>query len=271
MSLTLQLTHRRPSFSGKIETEIALIIRSCTLQNVRRIANLSSVLDYDLKRRGSVAIHDTYFDTNSKYFTRNLISFRVRRYRDEMILSVKSSPQRLVGGGASRIEIEQPWSHKSLVRIARKLGLEPPSRELFQRSAGSPSRVLAAAGLEIIQERLTRRKSRDLVAFRRGEPSLFAEMSIDDVTYIFAKGPVRFLEVEIEAKTAGALPKIRRVVNCLLSEFPALQRWAHGKFVTGVAIEKILRKRSLSDLTRNGMLRAGAFRLIDRTVRAGSL
>jgi CYTH domain-containing protein len=264
------LTRGKQSFSGKIESEIALIIKDRPLQNARKIANLSSMLDYALTRRRSSTIHDTYFDTDSKYFTRNLISFRVRRYSHEVILSAKSSPQELVGGGTSRLEIERPWSHESLVRITRKLGLEPPSRELFERSAGSSSRVLAAAGLEIIQNRLTRRKSRDLVAFRRGKPFRFAEMSIDDVTYTLAQGKVRLLEVEIEAKATRALPKIRRVVKYLLSEYPSLQVWAHGKFVTGMAIMRLLRKRNLSDLTRERLLRPGVFGLIDRTARARS-
>jgi CYTH domain len=232
---------------------------------------MSSILNYDLKRTRSVTIHDTYFDTDSKYFTRNLISFRVRRYNHEMILSVKSSPQRLLGGGTSRLEIERAWSYGSLTRITRKLGLEPPSRKFFEQSAGSPSRVLAEAGLEIIQNRFTRRKSRDLIANRRDKPLLFAELSVDDVTYIVAEGTVRLLEVEIEAKAARALPKIRRVVDCLLSEYPSLQPWANGKFVTGLAIMKLLRKRNLSDLTRGGMIRSSAFGLIDKTIRSGSL
>lgn len=271
MAFNAQLSHRKPSFSGRIETEIALIIKNDPLENSRRVANLSSILDYDLKRRRSFTIHDTYFDTGSKYFTRNLISFRLRRFGREVVLSVKSSPRRLPGGGVSRLELERPWTYDSLTKISRKLDLEPPSRDAFERSARSPSRVLAAAGLEVIQTRLNRRRVRDLVAFTRGRLLSFAELSIDDVTYTFVEGTVRLLEVEIETRRRGALPKTRRVVNWLLSELPALQLWAHGKFVTGMAIKKLLRNQTLNELTNEGLLIPDAFELTDQTVRAGSL
>ena len=271
MTFNSQLSQRKPGSSGKIETEFALIIKDHPLQNARRIANLSSILDYDLKHKRSFTIHDTYFDTVSNYFTRHLISFRVREFGRRTILSIKSSPQGLLGGGTNRLELELLWSLESLVQIARRFHLDPPSRELFKQSAGSPSRVLAATGLEVIQNRLTRRRSRDLMAFRKGDSFRFAELSIDDVTYSFADETVRFLEVEIEAKAAGALPRIRRVVQHLVFEHPTLHVWAHGKFVTGLAIKKLLGRHRLSDLTIGGLIKPDAFGLIDRTVRSGSI
>jgi len=264
------LTRRDTNLAGKIESEVVLIIRDHAEKTAQTIANLSTMLDNSLAKRRSFTIRDTYFDTKSKFFTRNKITFRVRQSSHKIILSSKSSPRRIAIGGTRRVEIENPWSYQSLASLTGKYGLEPPNRELFRLLPRSPSRLLTEAGFEIIQERLTRRKSRDLIALRKNKPLPFAELSIDDVTYFSTKGPVRLVEIEIEAKAAGAMLRIRSVVDFLISEYPALQVWPHGKFVTGLAIEKLLKKRRSIDLTRGNLLKAGMFRPIDRAISGGS-
>ncbi|HET7405459.1 MAG TPA: CYTH domain-containing protein [Candidatus Bathyarchaeia archaeon] len=265
------MSHRKSGLSGKVETEVVLIIKDRAEQTAKAIADLSIIADYRLTHRRSLTIHDTYFDTDSKYFAKNRITFRIRQSSHGAILSVKSSPQKLARGGASRVESEHPWSYGSLARVSEELGLETPDRMIFKQSARSPLKVLTKAGFEIIQDRLTQRKSRDLVVFRKGKSFRFAELAIDGVTYIFRKGRVRLIELEIEAKAPGALPRIRRVVDCLLSDYPSLQVWAHGKFLTGLAINRLLRKRSLSDLSRQGLVRTRVFQVIDQTIRKGQL
>ena len=265
------MSHEKTGLSGKVETEVALIIRDHAEQTAQKLAHLFAILDCPLVHRRSLTIRDTYFDTESRFFTRNRITFRIRRSGHGTTLSAKSSPRKISGGETSRVEIEKPWSYQSLASITEKLGLKPPSKQLFTQSASSPSRILTKAGFFIVQDRLTRRKSRDLVMIRKGKTSRFAELSIDNVTYKLTEGTVRLIEVEIEAKASRAMPRIRPVVDWLLSEYPSLRLWPHGKFVTGLAINRLLRNRNRRDLTREGLVKPGVFGLLDRTIREGSL
>ncbi|HEX4920603.1 MAG TPA: CYTH domain-containing protein, partial [Candidatus Bathyarchaeia archaeon] len=111
------MSYRKSGLSGKVETEVVLIIKDRAERTAKAIADLSTIADYRLTRRRSLTIHDTYFDTASKFFTKNRITFRIRQSSHGAILSVKSSPQKLTGGGASRVESEQPWSYDTLARV----------------------------------------------------------------------------------------------------------------------------------------------------------
>jgi hypothetical protein len=124
-------------------------------------------------------------------------------------------------------------------------------------------------GLKIIQERQTQREARDIVRRANKTTSILAELAIDKVTYTFKDVEVSVSEVEIEAKSARSLATVREIADALVSKYhPVLRQWFHGKFVTGLAIRKLLENRTLQSYLLNGDLKPEAFELIDRTVRS---
>jgi hypothetical protein len=124
-------------------------------------------------------------------------------------------------------------------------------------------------GLKTIQERQTQREVRDVVRRDRRTTSILAEMAIDKVTYAFENVNVALSEVEVEAKSARSLAGVREIADALVSKYhPVLRQWFHGKFVTGLAIRKLLETRRFHSYLVNGDLKPEAFELIDRTVRS---
>src|SRR5437879_12307456 len=106
----------------------------------------------------------------------------------------------------------------------------------------SPSRTLNSLGLHVIQERRTRRETRDIVGRGENPTSTLAELAIDRVTYSFQDVKVGFSEVEVEAKSPRGLTDVQAIANTLVSKYqPLLQQWFHGKFVTGLAIAYLLK------------------------------
>jgi CYTH domain-containing protein len=256
----------------KIESEIVLVITDKVEETSRDIAGLRSLLDYELRGRRSLTIRDTYYDTLDQFLGRNKISFRTRRSGNNLLLSVKSKPTRTAGAGTRRLEIERPLTHTSIRAIARQLGLKGTRSASALSLSREPSGLLAGIGLEVVQERTTRRRSRDIAEHVRGRLHVFAELDIDEVTYKLDSRRVRIFEVEIEAKTAKAMPKMRRVAEALLSNYPSsLRSWAHGKFVTGATIKRLVDSGRLENLTSDGMLGPEAFDRIDMLARTSTL
>ncbi len=132
-----------------------------------------------------------------------------------------------------------------------------------------PSRTLKALGLQVIQERRTRREARDVVGRSEYPTSRLAELAIDKVTYTFQDVTVGFSEVEVEAKSPRGLAIVQAIANTLVSKYqPLLQQWSHGKFVTGLAIGKLLKIDGLQSYLVKGDLGPKAFEVVDRTIRA---
>ena len=235
----------------------------------RGIAGLTSLHDYELTRRHSFTIRDTYYDTPDGFLTGRKISFRTRRSGSHLLVSVKSKPTSTTSAGSRRLEMERPLTREAVRAIARQLGLKEVRTSENVILSRNPSDFFADFGLEVVQERITRRKSRDIADHVRGVRHVFAELDIDDVTYKLDSREVRLLELEIEAKTATGIPKMRRVAEVLLSKYRnSLRLWAHGKFVTGLTIQKLLKSGRLRNLRNDGLLGAEEFDPIDRLARA---
>ena len=99
--------------------------------------------------------------------------------------------------------------------------------------------------------------------------STLAELAIDRVTYTFQDIKVGLSEVEVEAKSPGSLANVQKIANTLISKYqPNLQQWFHGKFVTGLAIGKLLKIEALQSYLVKGSLAPKAFEAIDRTIRS---
>jgi len=132
-----------------------------------------------------------------------------------------------------------------------------------------PSRTLKDLGLQVIQERRTRREARDVVRQNENPVSPLAELAIDRVTYSFQDVKVGFSEVEVEAKSPGAVAIVQAIANTLVSKYqPFLQQWIHGKFVTGLAIGKLLKIDGFQSYLVKGNLGPKAVEVVDRTIRA---
>ena len=186
------------------------------------------------------------------------------------MISSKSDIRRVSGNIVRRREMEVPWAYDSVRLLAKNLRLKTPaiSSSRFQRVP--VSRTLGGMGLRVIQERRTQRVTRDIVRRGTGPTSILAELAIDGVTYTFDRIRVGFSEIEIEVKGPGGLPTVREVANALVSKYqPLLHGWSHGKFMTGLAIGKLLEIKKLQRYLADGELKPGAFQLIDRTIRSG--
>jgi len=185
------------------------------------------------------------------------------------LISTKSDVRRISGNVIRRSETELPWSYDSVRLLARTLELKTPSTSLSRFQSIPPSRTLKALGLHVIQERRTRREARDVVGQSENPVSTLAELAIDRVTYSFQDVKVGFSEIELEAKSPGGLVIVKTIANTLVSKYqPLLQQWFHGKFVTGLAIGKLLKIDGLQSYLVKGNLGPKAFKVVERTIRA---
>jgi len=263
------LTHKRVEIPRLFESEIALVIRDNGEHIAKELAGITSILEYDLKSRPPQEIHDIYYDTKQGSLRNKQINLRVRKIDNALLLSTKSNPRR-IGKGTRREEMELPWSPQSLVQMTQDLKLRMPRVGISQFFATTPSKIFATIGLYMIQERITKRETREINSRAKPQSSPLAELAIDEVTFLLEESKVRFFEVEIEAKAAGFFPRVQEIADALVSFYPGfVEEWIHGKFVTGLAIRRLLKTGGLRAYLDHDRLRPEAFHLIDQSIRLG--
>lgn len=224
------------------ETEAALVIRS---NNAERIANEIAALDTlganRLESPETQRIHDIYFDTREQALQKQKLALRIRALNGETLITLKGPSRRQAGGAQERLEIEAPWSRQALARVVRelrdrKIAVAMPRQSFAQDDAIA---TLTRLGFRIVQDRMTRRRARQVVA-RAAPQATLAELAVDAVTFRFGKQRVRLHEIEIEAKTPRArLGDLARRLETMFK--PALRPW-HSKLATGKAIQTLLAK-----------------------------
>ena len=252
---------------GAFESEIALIIKYDSDRFRRRLANLRKILQYDLKPKPIRIIYDTYYDTPENDLRQRKISLRTRKLRGTLLVSTKSDIRKIAGNMIRRREMELPWSYNSVRLLAKTLKLKTPLMPVSQFRRIPVTEALASMGLEMIQQRRTRREARNVVRRGKTPSSILAEMAIDRVTYILNNTKVGLSEVEVEAKSPKGLATVQDIANALISKYhPNLRQWFHGKFVTGFAIRKLLETKQFHSYILKGELRPEAFDLIERTI-----
>ena len=225
--------------------------------------------EYNLKPKPSQVIQDTYYDTKERFLREKRITLRIRSMDDTLMLSTKSDIRRMAGDIIQRREMERPWSYNSIRVLARNLKLYIPMMSSSKFQSLSAPRVLATMGLEVIQERLTHREPRDIVVRDKVPASILAELAIDHVTYDFGDISVGLSEIEVEAKAARSLSKVREIADALVSKYsPSLQQWFHGKFVTGLAIQKLLKTKAFRSSLVDGDLGPETFQLIESMLQS---
>jgi inorganic triphosphatase YgiF len=251
------------------ESEIALIIKEDADHAVKQLAGLRQILEYDLKPKPPRIIHDTYYDTEEDSLRARKITLRTRRLGGTLLISTKSDIRRISGNVIQRRERELPWGYDSVHLLAKILKLKVPtiSRSRFQRIP--VSRTLAVMGLQMIQDRRTRREARDVLRMGTSPTSILAELAIDRTVYTIEKIKIGFSEIEIEGKATGGLRAVREIANELLLKYqPLLQQWSYGKFLTGLAIRKLLMTKTSQRYFAKGKLKPGALGLISRTIQS---
>jgi hypothetical protein len=257
------VTEQRAS-PGPFESEVALVITNEAEDLAKDIAGLTSILEYDLKPGPTRRIHDVYYDTGRGLLQRRRISLRIRRTDGNLLVSMKSNPQRLEREGVRRIEFEAPWSPQSLARIQETLRGQRSGKSRFSKL--SPSDAFASMGLRIIQERTTRRMVREILRHDAPRAKPMAELDIDKVTFL-GDPKVHVFEVEIEAKADRSERRIQQIAETLESNYPDFLRlWPYGKLATGLAIHRLLKSRVLQTYLDHGGFRAEAFPLIEKNI-----
>jgi len=246
-----------------------LIIKGDVDAVLKELADLRSILNYRLEPGQSKTIHDRYFDTIDRRLRKRGANLRIREIDGSLFISVKSHTRRTLRGATARREIEVPWSKQNLLSHIKDLELEAdlalPERQF---SDADPLAAMEATGLQLVQDRETRREVRDVSSVRKPDLVL-AELAIDRVTYHIGNHNISIFEVEVEEKAKGSSSVISDLTKALLQAYqPSLQKWSHGKFVTGLAIQRLLETEPADNLLGQDRLKPEALGIIDRALRS---
>ena len=257
------------SLRGSSEVEAVLIIKGDVDAVLKELAGLRSILNYRLEPGQSKTIHDRYFDTIDRRLRKRGANLRIREMDGSLFISVKSHTRRTLRGATARREIEVPWSKQNLLSLIKDLELEAdlalPERQF---SDADPLAAMEATGLQLVQDRETRREVRNVSSVRKPDLVL-AELAIDRVTYHIGNHNISIFEVEVEEKAKGSSSVISDVTKALLQAYqPSLQKWSHGKFVTGLAIQRLLETEPADNLLDQDRLKPEALGTIDRALRS---
>ena len=257
------------SLRGTSEVEAVLIIKGDVDAVLKELAGLRSILNYRLEPGQSKIIHDRYFDTIDRRLRKRGANLRIREIDGSLFISVKSHTRRTLRGATARREIEVPWSKQNLLSHIKDLELEAdlalPERQF---SDADPLAAMEATGLQLVQDRETRREVRNVSSVRKPDLVL-AELAIDRVTYHIGNHNISIFEVEVEEKAKGSSSVISDLTKALLQAYqPSLQKWSHGKFVTGLAIQRLLETEPADNLLGQDRLKPEALGTIDRALRS---
>ncbi|MDR7522023.1 MAG: CYTH domain-containing protein [Armatimonadota bacterium] len=259
-----------PLRSG-VEHEVTLVIASDVPEAVaERLADLTDLAGYRLLAPQTHAIRDVHFDTPDRALEARDLALRLREIDGQRWISVKGPARPLPGGGVARPEFERPWSPEAVVAALDELaraGVTLPAVGPAPAGLGAREGMLAA-GLEVIQDRETRRVVRAVVT-EKGEPSL-AQLAVDAVVFHLRGVDVRHHEVEIEAASEAGREVLPLLAGTLLRQFgPALRVGLQSKLAIGRALECLLRQGVLwGVLDRRGNLTPAGY---DRLVACGPI
>lgn len=245
-----------------------MILRDNSVDILNKILNARSILNFRLEPGSPRHIRDRYVDDAAGTLRERRVNFRLRDIDGSPFLSVKSDAKRTLRGATRRREIEVPWSIGAFESLVKQLNLGSARQTVGNRSSESePKEVIESVGLRIIQDRETVRELRNVSSVER--PSvLLAELAVDHVTYHIANIDVSLFEVEVEEK-AGKASIVTVLSKALIDAYkPSLQRWGHGKFVTGMALQKLSETEPMDPLLDNGHLRPEGVDHLDKVIRS---
>jgi len=240
---------RGPRRARPREIESALVVCSEAPGEVLdAVAALTGIAGLELRPRPDEAIRDRYFDTPDGRLGAREVALRVREVDGRTLLALKG-PTGPGEGGEGRDELEEDWLGRAWETLRSELGRDVALPAVAP--ADDPVEALRLAGLELVQERHTARRVRDVVP--PGGGRRLAELAVDTVDFRVAGQPVRHHEVEVEAKAPEGAAAVPAVVEALAGRFwPALRPWPYGKLPTGKAVEALLAERGPEGLLDDG-------------------
>lgn len=245
-----------------------MIIRDSSVNVLNQILDARSILNFKLEPGPPRHIRDRYLDVSSGILRSRRINFRLREIDGSPFLSLKSNAKRTLRGATKRMETEVPWSTAAFERLAKDLNAGVTLGSLVKRSSDSaPIELIESAGFRIIQDRETRREVRNVSSV--DHPSVFlAELAADHVTYHLGKSDVSIFEIEVEDKT-GKSSIVTVLSKALIDAYkPSLQKWGHGKLVTGLALQKLVESGRMESLVDQGQLSTEGVDYLDAVIRS---
>jgi hypothetical protein len=254
-------------FESKSELELILLVVSSDPGSVlSKITGLTSIGNYQLVANPTLSLHDIYVDTPDHSLGRKRINLRVRGNGDNYWLTMKVSKGLLARRRHERQEFEVPWSKVSLDQIAGELSRKGIDLKVPTKLTETVSQVevMKSMGLEVLQDRETKRHPRDVID-RESSPGPMAEFAIDTVLYHFPGRDVRLFEAELEAKSQKGRSVLRELSGTLLRGFGSdLRAWRFGKLTTGEKIQRLLKNGELDSYLDGSILRPEAYQKIER-------
>lgn len=255
------------SHESPVEVEATLaFVGENRVTALQAIASRLEFLQYWRTSFRRLLLRDRYYDLPDGELTAVGAALRWRRAesagRTSNLIALKGPAQR-GGPGASltRLEVEKEWAPPVLPEILAELpGLGVESPPEYSGEAAEPEEALAAAGLELIQDRRTRR----LVAELRDGPSAVAELALDHVLFDARGRRVDHREVEIELLAPEGRECLERIATELLREFPeTLRIWVWSKAALGRGLERLADDGALTPLLSGNELSTAGYDAIE--------
>lgn len=264
----------RDKRSDQYEVELTLLVCSNRPQITRdKLADIDEIDGFALDRNVDQAIHDLYFDSTDGALRSAGISLRIRQLDSRIFITLKgprypTGPFKII-----RREIELFWSYNALSEIITYLNRLPGNRRFIRAPCDdgsfrdtSPRHVLLGLGLEIIQERITSRKVRNILMKGQGSGHIVAELMIDSVIFQFAGRCIYHYEVEVEEKTDAPALTGETIAKNLMRKYEGeLMPWPHSKLRTGRGIEVLMRQGKWREyIGHDGSVSPRLYDIVDR-------
>jgi len=247
-----------------------MIIKENSEAVVNKLTGLLSIRGYRLDPLPTKRIRDIYFDNAGGDLRKRRTNLRIREIDDATYISVKSNTRRTLKGAIMRKEVEVPWTRSTFESVLKDLKLERHGGSSSNQFSDTTAvQAMEGIGLRRIQDRETMRQVRNISApLRPG--TVLAELAIDLVTYHIRNHDIAISEVEVEEKASKSSSVVRDVTEALIEDYkPALQKWGHGKLVTGLALQKLVEEESEESLLDHDRLKPDAFDKLDQAIRSG--
>lgn len=225
------------------EVEATLVVSATSPGAVLgRIRELDSLAGHPVRWTEARELRDVYVDTPARDLRDRGLALRLRRDGDGWRITLKGEGRPAGKGAVERMEVELDWSPVALERILGELearGVRPGGVPAFG-DGGDPVETLRSAGLEVIQDRRSRRRAGRLLE-AGGDAETVGWLVLDRVRFPTGSGGrVRHREVEVEAAPGAPEGLASRLAAELRSRFPdTLLPWPHPKLATGLVLERI--------------------------------
>lgn len=234
------------------ELEATLLIFAETPKPIiDKLDSLQVIGNHRLTPQESRTMHDHYLDTPDGQLEHRQMALRIREM-EPMIWMTLKGPARSTGWGAvERLEIEELWSKNALTGVIEALRANGIATSLQEPDGhpAAPLKCMRTMGFQVIQDRETLRRVKNVMASEEAEGPEVAEMVIDSVQYHFDGQTVCHHEIEIEAKSKCGVAVVKDVSESLMCLFgSSLRIWNYGKLVTGKMIERMIRGGVLDEL-----------------------